>query len=168
MKPASQLGWRAALISLAIFACLLLVWHLATAPKESARLEAGSAASSSAEDEYAKLMGKSSSSPVKASGFPGLAQMGATMRKELANPFYDNGPNDKGIGIQLGYSLARVGVGFAIAALVAIPLGFLLGMSPLMQRALNPSSRSSSRSRRWRGCRWPCTRSRIRQSRGSS
>src|SRR5450830_545474 len=138
MKPASQLGWRAALISLAIFGCLLLVWHLATAPKESARIEAGSASSSSAEDEYAKLMGKSSSSPVKTSGFPGLAQMGETMRKELANPFYDNGPNDKGIGIQLGYSLARVGLGFAIAALVAIPLGFLLGMSPLMQRAVNP------------------------------
>lgn len=141
MTPAAQLGWRAGLISLVIFGCLLLVWHLATAPGQrvaSAGAGAASAATSAAEDEYARLMGKGSSSPVKTSGFPGLAQMGQTIRKELAHPFYDNGPNDKGIGIQLGYSLARVGLGFVIAAVVAIPLGFLLGMSPLMQRALNP------------------------------
>jgi nitrate/nitrite transport system permease protein len=56
----------------------------------------------------------------------------------LAHPFYDNGPNDKGIGIQLAHSLARVGLGFGLAALVAIPLGFLIGMSPLVYRALDP------------------------------
>jgi nitrate/nitrite transport system permease protein len=27
----------------------------------------------------------------------------------LSDPFYDKGPNDKGIGIQLGYSLAARG-----------------------------------------------------------
>ena len=64
--------------------------------------------------------------------------MGETVVKQLSSPFYDNGPNDKGIGIQLGYSVARVAIGFLLAALVAIPLGFLLGMSPLMQRALDP------------------------------
>ncbi len=127
--PARHLGWRAALISLLLLAALLMVWHLATLPKESA--------ASAAQDEYAKLMGKSSGA-AKRDGFPGLAQMGETIRKELSNPFYDNGPNDKGIGIQLAYSLGRVGLGFAIAAVVAVPLGFLLGMSPLMQRALNP------------------------------
>ena len=58
--------------------------------------------------------------------------------KNLASPFYDNGPNDKGIAIQLGASLARVGAGFGLAALIAIPLGFLIGMSPLMYRALDP------------------------------
>jgi nitrate/nitrite transport system permease protein len=57
---------------------------------------------------------------------------------ELSNPFYDAGPNDKGIGIQLAYSLYRVLLGFLAAALVAIPLGFLIGMSPLMHKALNP------------------------------
>ncbi len=127
--PARHLGWRAALISLLLLAALLMVWHFATLPQEST--------ASAAQDEYAKLMGKSSGA-AKRDGFPGLAQMGETIRKELANPFYDNGPNDKGIGIQLAYSLGRVGLGFAIAAVVAIPLGFLLGMSPLMQRALNP------------------------------
>jgi nitrate/nitrite transport system permease protein len=43
--------------------------------------------------------------------------------KQLSNPFYDNGPNDKGIGIQLAHSLGRVGLGFALAVLVALPLG---------------------------------------------
>ncbi|KAF1037151.1 MAG: Bicarbonate transport system permease protein CmpB [Herbaspirillum frisingense] len=126
---ANKTGWRAALISLLLLGCVLLAWHLATLPKESA--------ASAAQDEYAKLMGKSSGA-AKSEGFPGLAQMGETIRTQLAHPFYDNGPNDKGIGIQLGYSLGRVGLGFAIAALVAIPLGFLLGMSPLMRRALDP------------------------------
>ena len=58
--------------------------------------------------------------------------------QELSNPFYDAGPNDKGIGIQLGYSLYRVLSGYLLAALVAIPIGFLIGMSPLAYRALNP------------------------------
>lgn len=57
---------------------------------------------------------------------------------ELSNPFYDVGPNDKGIGIQLAYSLYRVLTGFIAAALIAIPLGFIIGMSPLMHKALNP------------------------------
>lgn len=57
---------------------------------------------------------------------------------ELSDPFYDAGPNDKGIGIQLGWSLYRVLTGYLAAMLVAIPLGFVIGMSPLMYRALNP------------------------------
>jgi nitrate/nitrite transport system permease protein len=36
--------------------------------------------------------------------------------QELSNPFYDAGPNDKGIGIQLGYSIYRVLTGFGLAA----------------------------------------------------
>ena len=58
--------------------------------------------------------------------------------KELSDPFYDAGPNDKGIGIQLAYSLYRVLTGYFAAALLAIPLGFVIGMSPLMYKALNP------------------------------
>ena len=58
--------------------------------------------------------------------------------KHLRDPFYESGPNDKGIGIQLAYSLGRVLLGFALAALVAVPLGFLIGMSPLVYRALDP------------------------------
>jgi nitrate/nitrite transport system permease protein len=56
----------------------------------------------------------------------------------LADPFYDKGPNDKGIGIQLGHSLWRVALGFFLAVLVALPLGFIIGMSPLMRKAFDP------------------------------
>jgi nitrate/nitrite transport system permease protein len=64
--------------------------------------------------------------------------MGRTVVSQLSHPFYDNGPNDKGIGIQIAWSLLRVGLGFGLAALVAIPLGFVIGMSPLVYRMLDP------------------------------
>ncbi|MFK7996607.1 MAG: nitrate ABC transporter permease [Granulosicoccus sp.] len=58
--------------------------------------------------------------------------------EELSNPFYDNGPNDKGIGIQIAYSLYRVLAGYFMAALIALPIGFLIGMSPLAYKTLDP------------------------------
>jgi nitrate/nitrite transport system permease protein len=64
--------------------------------------------------------------------------MGSVVWGHLTDPFYDNGPNDKGIGIQLAYSLGRVALGYLIAMAVAIPLGFVIGMSPLIYRALDP------------------------------
>ena len=45
----------------------------------------------------------------------------------FANPFYRNGPNDQGIGWNVLASLGRVGIGFGAAALVGIPLGFVIG-----------------------------------------
>ena len=72
------------------------------------------------------------------SAMPGPLDVGAKLWEHLRRPFYDNGPNDKGLGIQLGYSIARVGLGYLIAVIVAIPLGFLIGMSPLISRALDP------------------------------
>ena len=125
-----SLKLRAALLSVLIFLGILAVWHAATRPAQVA-------AASTQDSEYAKLMGKSADSG-KTTGFPTLPQMGATVYKNLAHPFYDNGPNDKGIGIQLAWSLGRVGLGFLIAAVVAIPLGFAIGMSPLLSQALNP------------------------------
>lgn len=56
----------------------------------------------------------------------------------LLNPFYDNGPNDKGIGVQVALSLGRVFSGWAIGSLIAIPLGMLMGASPTVMRILNP------------------------------
>ena len=40
---------------------------------------------------------------------PGPLDVGAKLWEHLKQPFYDNGPNDKGVGIQLAYSIARVG-----------------------------------------------------------
>ena len=45
----------------------------------------------------------------------------------FGDPFYRKGPNDQGIGWNVLASLGRVGVGFGMAALVGIPLGFMLG-----------------------------------------
>jgi nitrate/nitrite transport system permease protein len=45
----------------------------------------------------------------------------------FSDPFYRKGPNDQGIGWNILMSLQRVGIGFGLAALVGIPLGFILG-----------------------------------------
>ena len=129
-------GLRAALLSLILLGVILGVWHLATLPKA-----ATGPVLTPEQIEYLKLMGKDPAAEGgggNTSGFPTLAQMGAVVWENVSDPFYDNGPNDKGIGIQLAYSLGRVGLGYAIAMLIAIPLGFAIGMSPLVHRALDP------------------------------
>jgi nitrate/nitrite transport system permease protein len=45
----------------------------------------------------------------------------------FSDPFYSKGPNDQGIGWNVLSSLKRVGIGFGLAALVGIPLGFMIG-----------------------------------------
>ena len=70
--------------------------------------------------------------------FPAPSETWAHAKEVLADPFYDTGPNDKGIGWQLLFSLGRVGAGFGLAALVGIPLGFIMGMSLSVQRAIAP------------------------------
>ncbi|MGL4623081.1 nitrate ABC transporter permease [Chroococcidiopsis sp.] len=56
----------------------------------------------------------------------------------ILNPFYQRGPGDLGIGWLLLASLRRVLIGFALGAAVAIPVGFLIGMSKPAMMALNP------------------------------
>ena len=135
LQPTTRLTLQSALLSALILIALLAIWHVATAPT------AGAVASTTLTQEqidYQKMLGRDPTAAPKNSGFPTLSQLGATIVANLSHPFYDNGPNDKGIGIQLGWSLLRVGLGFGLAALVAIPLGFLIGMSPLVYRALDP------------------------------
>ncbi len=134
MGDTKALQWRASLLSMLILLVVLLAWYLATGSSTPAASNAGMTPE---QIEYAKMMGKDPGS-TKAAGFPTLAQMGSTVWGHLSNPFYDNGPNDKGIALQLGYSLVRVALGFGLASVVAIPLGFLIGMSPLLRTALNP------------------------------
>jgi nitrate/nitrite transport system permease protein len=71
-------------------------------------------------------------------GVPGPFAVGATAWEMLSNPFYDNGPNDKGIGLQLLASLGRLAIGYVLASAAAILLGVLLGLSPALYRAVNP------------------------------
>lgn len=117
----------APLLSVVLLALALGVWQL------SVRDTAPAAAM---DPEYAKLMGLQATAGKSA--IPTPLDVGRHLIEALAHPFYDKGPNDKGIGIQLAFSLGRVLLGFSLAAILAIPLGFLIGMSPLMGAALNP------------------------------
>ena len=56
----------------------------------------------------------------------------------FADPFYNNGPNDMGIGWNVLASLERVGIGFGLAALVGIPAGFMLGRFTFLANMVNP------------------------------
>jgi nitrate/nitrite transport system permease protein len=56
----------------------------------------------------------------------------------FSDPFYSNGPNDQGLGWNILFSLKRVAMGFGLAALVGIPLGFLIGRSTIAGSMLNP------------------------------
>ncbi|MEB3356557.1 MAG: nitrate ABC transporter permease [Synechococcales bacterium] len=56
----------------------------------------------------------------------------------ILNPFFRRGPGNLGIGWLLLASLRRVLIGFALGSLVAIPVGFWIGLSPRAMLAINP------------------------------
>src|SRR5262249_33849245 len=118
---------RAALVSFVIFALFIVVWHLATL---------GSGPAAQMDPEYAKLMGATATEGKSA--MPGPLDVRKKIWEHLKDPFYDRGPNDKGLGIQLAWSIARVGSGYFLAVLIALPIGFLIGMSAIMRKALDP------------------------------
>ncbi|MFZ5690429.1 MAG: nitrate ABC transporter permease [Pseudomonadota bacterium] len=122
-----SLSLRSAIVSIALFAVFVAAWHLATR---------GTGTVANMDPEYAKLMGVTATQGKSA--MPGPLDVAKVLWQHINQPFYDKGPNDKGVGIQLAYSLARVLTGYVLAVLVAIPIGFLIGMSPLMSRALDP------------------------------
>jgi nitrate/nitrite transport system permease protein len=119
---------RSLLLSLLILGVFLAVWQIASMPAGGTQV---------VDDEYAKLVGAAAATGQK-STFPTPVEVGQKLAEQLANPFYDRGANDKGIGIQLAWSVSRVALGFGLAALVAIPLGFVIGMSRLIFNALDP------------------------------
>lgn len=120
----ASLKIKAIIVSLAMLFVFLLLWEISSQPPEKTE----------AQTEYELLMGGAD----QEARVPPPSDVIKHSIHELSQPFYDNGPNDKGIGIQLGYSIYRVLTGYLLAALVAIPIGFVVGMSPLMYRALNP------------------------------
>ena len=123
MGPLS-VNQRAALLSVVMLAVGLLVWEAAI-PAQQAVGEL---------TEYERLTGGGAAK----AGLPAPSQVLAKAWEQLSDPFYDAGPNDKGIGIQIGYSIYRVLTGYVLAAVVAIPLGFLIGMSQVAYKAFNP------------------------------
>jgi nitrate/nitrite transport system permease protein len=115
---------RAALLSIVMLLVGLLMWELAI-PAQKAAGEL---------TEYELLTGGGAPK----AGVPPPSKVLVKAWEQLSNPFYDAGPNDKGIGIQIGYSIYRVLTGYFLAALIAIPLGFLIGMSQVAYKAINP------------------------------
>ena len=74
----------------------------------------------------------------KGGAFPTPAATFDEAVKLFSDPFYRKGPNDQGIGWNVLFSLERVGLGFGLAALVGIPLGFLIGRFALLNRMVSP------------------------------
>jgi nitrate/nitrite transport system permease protein len=120
----ASLNVRAALLSISFLILVLGLWEMSTQPPKA----------QGNMSEYEMLMG----GVEQESRVPPPSAVIKLAWEELSDPFYDAGPNDKGIGIQLAYSVSRVLAGFVAAMAIALPVGFLIGMSPLMYKALNP------------------------------
>ncbi len=56
----------------------------------------------------------------------------------FSDPFYSKGPNDQGVGWNVLSSLKRVALGFGLAAVVGIPVGFMVGRFEFLSRMFNP------------------------------
>ncbi|HIK13053.1 MAG TPA: nitrate ABC transporter permease [Oscillatoriaceae cyanobacterium M33_DOE_052] len=59
-------------------------------------------------------------------------------RTYLMYPWFDRGGLDKGLFWQTLESLKRVLIGYSLAALVGIGLGILIGLNPVINKALDP------------------------------
>lgn len=104
-------------------------WQLATIPTR------GPAAQMT--KEYADMMGVEAQQGGR-TAMPRPSDIAQQAWIQLRDPFFNRGPNNQGIGIQLAWSLARVLIGFTLAVILAVPLGFVIGMSPVLHGALNP------------------------------
>ena len=72
------------------------------------------------------------------SSLPPPTQVWSDSYELIVNPFFDNGGTDKGLGLHVFASLQRVALGYALAAIVGIALGTLVGQSRLFMRGLDP------------------------------
>ncbi|WP_114782859.1 nitrate ABC transporter permease [Botryobacter ruber] len=77
-------------------------------------------------------------SKLTADALPGPVTTLSVLWDMLRDPFYDYGPNDKGIALQLISSLGKVFLGFALGSLLAIPVGILMGANPFFNKLFYP------------------------------
>ena len=75
---------------------------------------------------------------IKSTSFPTPAATFVEAVKVFSDPFYSKGPNDQGIGWNILFSLERVALGFGMAALVGIPMGFMIGRFTVLNRMVSP------------------------------
>jgi len=71
-------------------------------------------------------------------GLPGPVKTWQSAVELFSDPFYINNPNDMGIGWNILNSLKRVATGFGLAAIVGIPMGFVIGRYTFMSRMAAP------------------------------
>ena len=117
------------LASLVLFVVFVLIWQLLTgdAPSDTAGVD----------PEYAKLAGQSATGQQTAA-IPSPIAVARRAQELLVNGFDRSNPNNLGIAWHLLASLERVLLGFALALIVAVPLGFVLGLFPPVYQTLNP------------------------------
>ncbi len=115
--------------SAAIFVAFIAVWHYLTSGVGGGVADV--------DPEYARLAGQSAALQQSAAiPSPGaVAQRGWEL---LINAFDRSNPNNLGIAWHLMYSIGRVLLGYVLAVIVAVPLGFALGLWPALYQALNP------------------------------
>ena len=77
-------------------------------------------------------------SRVTDNALPGPLPTLTVFRELIRDPFYDYGPNDKGIALQLFSSLGKVFLGFGLGSLVAIPLGMAMGANSFCNKMFYP------------------------------
>ncbi len=117
-------GWLGTLLIIGLFG---LVWHWL--------VTGGVGVDSGMDPEYAALMGAAAQG---GSNMPGPVDVLATIWMHITSPLVYPGSSQPGLLIQIAYSIGRVLIGFGLAAMVAIPIGFVIGMSPVLNHALNP------------------------------
>jgi nitrate/nitrite transport system permease protein len=120
---------KSAFLATALLVLVLGAWQIAATP--------AAPTGPALDPEYAKLLGAAAAVGGQ-TPMPRPSDIGLRLWQLLRDPFYVRGTNDQGIGIQLGYSLVRMLTGFGLAVVVALPLGFLIGMSRVAYGALNP------------------------------
>lgn len=77
-------------------------------------------------------------SQISQGSLPGPLATWVSAVQLFSDPFYQNSPNDQGIGWNILNSLGRVGLGFGLAALVGIPAGFMIGRFEFLARMTAP------------------------------
>jgi nitrate/nitrite transport system permease protein len=138
LKDPRQSAW---VISLALLGLLLIAWHIATA--KPAFNPAGMTEEQLMALEFKGDIVRTESggyiyNPEKSRGIPGPWEVLQKSHEELSNAFVKKGTNDHGIAFLIRYTVTRFAAGFLSASIVAVLIGLLIGLSPLLYRALNP------------------------------
>jgi nitrate/nitrite transport system permease protein len=124
-----SLRLQSSIVSALVFVVLIGAWHLASRPTSSV---------ATMSPEYAKLMGATATQGQPQ--MPGPLDVGAKLWDQIRNPFYGNGPNNRRIGIQRAYSIARLGNRLFSGSTDGCPIGFLIGISPLREHVAREGS----------------------------